>query len=374
MSEEKKSWQERIGEFVASIGEMVFWLSWWCPLGIELGGTPTVFGGFRPELEIVLPISAFGLLLWWLGRLFSSTKLDPHKIIFPLLWLVAWGVGAIFSLDPTTSIKFLLIWMVGLLALGTGETFFASGIRRLFFTIGLGAGFAATYLFPEIGVSTELLSLGAVWGLMFLAWEPKFYGKFLWQLAYLFAVFQTHNLGILLAALALLMFGRRWFGVRSGRQSPYWIAVASWGAMFGWQLAEQGPFLLRIQPFWREIFTEWQQLFFGIGDGQFLVALQRYSTNILGTADLRLPDSGAILTFFEHGIIGLILILALLLLSNAKRPNFMSWWLVYFWIFAPSFIAREEGIILMLVLLATQVPKERPEEKKRQRRPRKRLA
>ena len=371
MIDKQKAWGDSIGDFLASIGEMVFWLTWWCPLGLTIGGNPTIFGEFRPELEIILPISAFGILLWWIGKLLASAKLEPYKIIFPLLWLIAWGVGSIFSLDPTESIRFLPIWMAGLLALGTGATFFASGIRRLFFTIGLGVGFAATYFIPGLGVSTELLSLGAVWGLMFLAWEPKFYGKFFWQATYLLAVFQTHNLGILVAALLLLVFGRRWFGVRSGRKSPYWPAVALWGAMFGWQIAEKGPFLLRIQPFWREILTEWTQLVFGVGEGQFLIALQKYSSTILDMNTLRLPDSGAILTFFEHGLVGLLLLLGLLLLTNAKRPTFMSWWLVYFWIFAPSFVAREEGILLMLVLLSTQVPTLRKEEKKRQRRLRK---
>lgn len=373
MSEQKRAWHDRVGDFVASIGEMIFWLTWWCPLGLTLGGNPTLFGEFRPELEVILPISALGILLWWAGKLFGSTKVDPQQIIFPLLWIIAWGLGSIFSIDPTTSIKFLLIWMVGLLALGTGATFFASGIRRIFFSIGLAAGFAAVYFVPELNVSRELLSLGAVWGLMFLAWEPKFYGKFFWQAAYLLAVFQTHNLAILIAALLLLMFGRRWFGVRSGRRSPYWMAIATWGALFGWQMAEKGPFLLRIQPFWREILTDWQQLIFGAGEGQFLVALQKYSDTILEMTTLRLPDSGAILTFFEHGAFGLVLLLGLLIFANNKRPNFMSWWLVFFWIFTPSFVAREEGILFLLVLLSTQLPKDRKDEKKRQRKLRKRI-
>jgi hypothetical protein len=360
---EKYTWRQQLGEFLAIGGELLFWLTWWLPVGLFLGGDPTMFGTFYSELEVIFPISGMGIVFWWLGQLILSPKLNPQKIVFPLLWLLAWGANTLFSLDPATSVSYLLVWGAGLLALGTQETFFAVGVRRIFFGIGLIAGFIAVHWFPMVSVSSTLLSIGAVWGLIFLAWEPSFRGKFFWQLLFLMGVFYTENLAIQLVALLVLVFGRRWFGVASGKKSPFWLALMVWGLIFGWQMSVNGPFLFHIQPYWTQIFSDWTQLFLGVGEGQFLVGLQQFSPVLLDSFQLRIPDSGAILTFFEHGAVGVILLVALLLFSNSNRPPFLSWWLLFFWIFSPVFIAREEGIIFMLVLLATQIPRERAKEK-----------
>lgn len=355
-------WRQRIGEFLSIGGESLFWLTWWLPVGLSLGGTPTLFGAFHSELAVVLPISGAGILLWWIGELILAPRFNPQKIVFPLLWLIAWGANVLFSFNPATSVAYLGVWAIGLLALGTRETFFAAGVRRIFFGLGLAAGFAALYWMPTLDVSPILLSIGAVWGLIFLCWEPSFWSKFFWHVLFLMGVFVTGNLAIQLAALLVLVFGRRWFGVTSGRRSPFWLAIIAWGILFGWKLAENGPFIFKMQPYWTQIFHDWIQLFFGVGEGQFLVGLQRFSPTLLEMAQFQIPGSGAILTFFEHGIVGVFLILALLLFTNAKRPSFLSWWLVYFWIFSSVFVAREEGIIFMLVLLATQIPRERIEK------------
>ncbi len=369
---ETYTWKQQIGEFLAVGGELLFWLTWWLPVGLFLGGDPTTFGTFYSELEVILPISGMGIILWWFGQLLSSPRLNPQKIVFPLLWLLAWGANTLFSFDPATSVSYLFVWAVGLLALGTKETFFATGLRRIFFGIGLGAGFIAVQWFPMLNVSETLLSIGAVWGLIFLAWEPSFRGKFFWQLFLLIGVFYTENLAIQLVALLVLVFGRRWFGVSSGKKSPFWLALMAWGIIFGWQISVHGPFLFHMQPYWTQIFTDWTQLLLGVGEGQFLIGLQHFSPVLLDSFQLRVPDSGAILTFFEHGIVGVVLLISLLLFANSNRPPFLSWWLLFFWIFSSVFIAREEGIIFMLVLLATQVPRERIEKKVRSRIQRKR--
>jgi hypothetical protein len=362
---EASTWKQKIGEFLAVGGELLFWLTWWLPIGFALGGNPTVFGAFYSELAVVLPISGAGLILWWIGKLILAPRLNPQKIIFPLIWLILWGANAFFSFDAATSVSYLLVWAVGLLALGTKETFFATGARRIFFGIGLASGFAAIYWMPALDVSPALLSIGAVWGLIFLSWESPFLGKLFWQILFLAGAFFSGNLAIQLAALMVLIFGRRWFDVTSGKKSPYWLAIMVWGMVFGWKLAENGPFILKIQPYWTQIFHNWTQLFLGVGEGQFLVGLQRFSPTLLDAAQLRIPESGAILTFFEHGIVGVILLLILFLFSNSKRPPFLSWWLVFFWIFSPVFVAREEGIIFLLVFLATQAPKERIVKKRK---------
>lgn len=370
---ESPSLKQQLGEFLAIGGELLFWLTWWLPIGLSLGGNPTMFGIFHSELAVVLPISGMGLILWWTGELLASPRLNPQKIIFPLLWLLAWGANVLFSFHPDISVSFLAVWAVGLLALGTKETFFAAGMRRIFFTIGLVAGFAAVRWMPMLDVSATLLSIGSVWGLIFLCWEPSFRGKWLWQLLFLIGVFFTHNLAIQLAGLLVLVFGRRWFGVTSGKKSPFWLAVIFWGFLFGWNVAEKGPFLFHIQPYWTEIFHNWTQFLFGVGEGQFLVGLQHFSPTLLSAAQLHVPESGIMVTFFEHGLIGVLLLGGLLLFYNAKRPSFLSWWIVFFWIFSSVFIVREEGILFLLVLLAIEVPRERIEKKRSRIQRRKRL-
>ena len=107
----------------------------------------------------------------------------------------------------------------------------------------------------------------------------------------------------------MLVFGRRWFGITSGRQSPFWLAIIIWGSIFGWKLAENGPFLFKMQPYWTQFFQDWTQLFLGVGEGQFLVGLQHFSSTLLEPIQLQIPESGIILTFFEHGTVGVILLL-----------------------------------------------------------------
>lgn len=361
---ETSSLKQQLGEFLAMGGELLFWLTWWAPIGFSFAGDPTLFGAFRPELSVLFPISGIGILLWWSGKLMLSPQLNPQKILFPLLWLLAWGINVFFSFDPASSVAYLLVWAVGLLSLGTQETFFATGRRRIFFGLGLAMGFAALQWLPMLHVSASLLSIGAFWGLIFLAWEPSFRGKFLWQLFFMAGVFFTHNLAVELAALLVLVFGRRWFGVTSGKKSPYWGAIMLWGLIFGWKIAENGPFIFHMQPYWTEIFQNWTQLFLGVGEGQFLVGLQHFSPTLLDTFQLQIPQSGVLLTFFEHGILGILLLGILILFCTSKRPSFLSWWLVFFWMFSSVFVAREEGILFLLVLLSIQVPQERIEKKR----------
>lgn len=351
--------RQQLGEFLSIGGELLFWLTWWLPVGFSLGGDPTLFGVFHSELAVIFPLSGAGILLWWVGKLFLTSAINSQKILFPLLWLLAWGANVFFSFDPSTSVAFLSVWAVGLLALGTGETFFATGIRRIFYGIGLSIGFAALQWMPMLDVSPLLLSIGSVWGLIFLCWEPSFRGKLLWQIFFVAGVFFTHNLAVELAALFVLIFGRRWFGVTSGKKSPFWSALIMWGIIFGWKIAENGPFLFRIQPYWTDIFHTWTQFLLGVGEGQFLVGLQNFSPTLLDAFQLHIPQSGIMLTFFEHGIVGVFLLGALLLFYNARRPSFLSWWLVFFWIFSSVFVAREEGILFLLVLLSIQIPRER---------------
>ena len=358
------SLRQQLGDFLSIGGELLFWLTWWLPVGFSLGGNPTMFGIFHSELAVIFPLSGMGILLWWLGKLFLSPRIKPQKILVPLLWLLAWGANVFFSFNPGVSVLFLFVWAVGLLALDTGETFFATGMRRIFFAIGLAVGFAVLHWLPMLDVSPTLLSIGSVWGLIFLCWEPFFRGKFFWHIFFLAGVFFAHNLAVELAALLVLVFGRRWFGIVPGKRSPFWGVIMVWGIIFGWKIAENGPFLFRIQPYWNDIFHNWTQLFLGVGEGQFLVGLQNFSPTLLDAFQLHIPQSGIMLTFFEHGLVGVLLLGGILLFYNTKRPSFLSWWIIFFWTFSSVFIVREEGIVFLLVLLSLQAPRERIQKRK----------
>ena len=119
----------------------------------------------------------------------------------------------------------------------------------------------------------------------------------------------------------------------------------------------QKVFTFPSNPEWLPIFDHWKNLIFGFGEGQYLMALQEFSRIYLIPENMVFPKWGVVLSFFEKGIVGVLLILFLAispLLLRLKSNFFPTFLFFSFWIFSVDFLGTENGILLALVFLFAQ--------------------
>ena len=139
----------------------------------------------------------------------------------------------------------------------------------------------------------------------------------------------------------------------------FWLPAIFLLALTGWGIFE-GVFSLPQRTFIPHFFDSVKNIIFGVGEGQFLPALQGMSDVFLTPESLRLPQSGAVVTFFEHGIWGIFLILALIfspLFFDEKKSLFPGLLLAFFWVFSSVLVASEAGILFLMVFLFAALPK-----------------
>ena len=358
----KRSLLGRLGEFLTAVGFAVFALTFWMPGGFFLGGDPTFLGGFRPELEIVFPVGGLGIFLVFFGQLLANQqkRLSRAHMVFLLSFLGLGAVGALFSAFPQHSILYLILWATGILAASFGGLFFVTGTaRRTIFFIGILLGTLASISFPEFGISAELLGIAATLGIIFSVSEGNFPARWALQIFYAWVAIQSGNMAIVLAALFALFTARRWFGRTKKGKTVFWVPAIFLLALTGWGIFE-GVFSLPQQTFIPHFFDSIKNIIFGVGEGQFLPALQEMSDVFLTPESLRLPQSGAVVTFFERGSWGTFLILALIfspLFFREKKLLFPSLLLAFFWLSSFVLVASEAGILFLMVFLFAASPK-----------------
>jgi hypothetical protein len=235
--------------------------------------------------------------------------------------------------------------------------------------VGVLTGFFVAKIAPELNISRDLLSLVSVLGLAFLSdlaapfsfsrirRNPKsreILARMAMQIVYLFIVFQSDNLIFQLLALVILFFSGKVFIYRRGRLSPDILGIIIFAGFFIARMFVHGiynPNLpTKIPHFW----SNFREILLGVGQGQFLPALQQSSEYLIPLAKLQVPNNGFLLTLFEQGVLGVFAMLLLFVFSyylHAKRSKLYILIIFLLWIFSREFMASENGIILLILFL-----------------------
>ncbi|MCF7830468.1 hypothetical protein K9M41_00510 [Candidatus Gracilibacteria bacterium] len=351
-----------IGEWLEKIGLAIFILTFWWPNGFYLGGDATFLGNFHSELEVVFPVCGIGIFLIFFGKFLSGTQnhLSKNQLLFLLSFLGFSALAAVFSVRPEVSILFLIIWATGFLSLSFGDSLIIKGLEKRFLLfLSLLIGVFLQKVFPALGISAILLGIGALLGIIFAMKDKEFRGRFLLILFYTWIVFETAHLGLILLAF-LMLFGAKFWLPRAMKNVQkelfipliFLIGLSVWGIF-------QGNFRFGVS--WGlplKFFQEFQTLLFGAGEGQFLIALQDVSKNILLPENFWVPSSGFLLALSEKGFLGIFFLGLLCLLPfivSDKKKILFSFLFLYLLFFTSDLIATENGILfLSAFLLATE--------------------
>lgn len=353
-----------IGDWMERLGFVVFVFTFWIPGGFFLGGDPTFLGPFLPTLEIVFPWCGIGIFLLFFGRFLNQTngRLSQSQILFMLLFLGFFAIDAAFSTNPQASVLFLLVWAVAFLTSTMGETFFIKGaLKRSLWALSMLIGFLFASFLPHVGISSEILGIGAVLGLVFLFHENYFWGRSLLLLIYLWIIFEMGIFLLFLLALFLLLTVKVWTpSFRRNIQKHeigggvvFIILLIIWGM---WS----GKFDLSFVWGWISGWggSVWNVLF-GVGEGQYFVALQQFSQTYLIPKELVLPSSGYMFSLMEKGILGLGFVLSFLIvptyLQEKKKYIFPILFLIFF-LFTTDLVSTENGILLLGAITFAHLP------------------
>jgi hypothetical protein len=357
-------------------GIIIFWLTFWLPNGIFLGGNSTNLGVFF-ETEVVLPISFVGILIVFLGQFFFNKNLDKeffvklwHGLRIVFLWLLIIAIIAVFSRDFKTSSWFLLVFLAGMMTIPINKNFFSNNLYKNFLILGgVLTGFFVFKTVPDLNVSQDLLSLVSVLGLAFLSdsvvpfsfsrrWENSKFREILtrivMQIVYLFVVFQSDNLIFHLLSLIILFFSGKIFIYRRGRLSPDVFGIIIFAGFFIAHMFAHGIYKINLPITIPHFWLNFREILLGVGQGQFLPALQASSDHLILLTKLQTPNSGFLITLFEQGVLGVFAMLLFFLFSyylHAKRSRLYILIIFLLWMFSREFMVSENGIILLILFL-----------------------
>ena len=369
--------RKEISRVLVWTGVIIFWLTFWLPSGIFLAKNQANLGAFFPELELVLPVSIIGIVLVLLAK-FLTKSLDKNyfarfwygtKTIG--LWLLILLIIAIFSRDFQFSVLFLLIFIMGFFTIPINKELFPENLyKNSLLVLGTLTGFLIAKISPELHISQDLLALVATLGMAFLSdqkvsWRglknPKsreFLAKTAMQIAYLFIIFQSDNLIFQLLTLFILFFSGKIFINRRGHLHPDVVGVIFFAGFFIWRIWNYGIYKINLPTVIPHFWSNFREIFVGVGQGQFLPALQEQSSFLLPLSSFQTPNSGLLLTLFEQGVLGVLAMFLLFFFSYLLHQKRSKWYLfiiLTLWFFSREFMASENGLILLILFLFLDV-------------------
>ncbi len=362
---QKQKYKKLWNSYLKTLGTTLFILTFWTPFGINLGGNPTFLGPFIEELHVIIPFSSVGIILTFIS-LFIEKKLQifSPKHLYTLIFLIIGAIPVFFSLHPTQSLLFLSIWGIGFLATTLENTFFIQGKTRYLWLISIVVGSTINILFPEANISSQLLGIASLLGIIFAMKEDFFRFRTLILLIYIWIIFSTQNIGMIIFTLMLFLMPKVWIPRNQRQQGAKQILFSILFLLFliiGGYIANHfsTPWTIDMIPnFWKSI----KQILFGIGEGQYIVAMHNFSNTLLIPQNIIPPSSSLIYTLSEKGIIGITSLISLILGSiHWFQKKEITFPLIIFTALAltSTLTATENGILFLMTFLFIQTPNKR---------------
>ncbi len=360
---EKNNFWHELGNRIICFGFVIFCFTYWIPDGFIIGGNPLYLGKFNPELEIQLPYSILGITLVMLGSLLlKSFRASKGQWIIFFTFLIGNLLLSIIVInsketlltsilsDPSNALLFLIIWGVAFWGMGFFHAFHLQGkFKNLIWALGILTGILSSFLF-DIPVSRELLAIAAILGAFFIRLETRLKVQMFIILFYTWVVFESHNLGLVFLFLATWMGADYWLP-RSAKIKNEWMLL----------LPVIFSFLLFFDPRYDFVFPTFNSIksvggnmFWGVGDGRYLIALQQNAEVFLTPKELIKPSYGIVLTYFEKGVFGVILTGMLMVypyLFRKKYGKLLTFLFSGFWIFSPVLVGSEIGILFLGMMI-----------------------
>ncbi len=357
------SWQGfvpflQIGSFL--IFALLFCFKW----GFFIGGDATILGPRIETMEIIFPLFGLGILIAFFSnflQFFGKKRpmISLKLVLFFCLFLSLLTVLSLFSLQPKTSILFIILWAIASFSFVLPNTFFIQKKwQKLGLFLGVLLGVLTTRFFPEISVSKDLITAVAIFIAIFFAKEKNTHLRIVLPIIMAGVIFWGGNFGMIILAILIFWTSKIWGReFRKRGLSPLFLpTILLLGATI--YAAFKGNFSISLWgdfPF--EFFKTPLNFFFGAGQGQFFVILSDFSAEFLRSTNFVLPQSGLFLSFVETGFLGVLLTTLFIFspqLFGRQKSFFYSILFLGFWILSPEFFNSGNGILFSSVFLFAQ--------------------
>lgn len=353
-----------LASFLVGIGFVFFALLFWYPFGFHLGGDAYFLGKYEPMLDLYFPYAGLGFFAMFLGNFLKgkSTNISENQILFFLLFLAVLGVEATFSLNPSFSILFMILWAIGFfLSIGGNDFLLEARWKKITISIGILLGLLAHHYFPHWSISMDLIAIMAIYLAIFIRIGDLFRFQWVWVLACFLVVFLSQNNALILFSIVCWMVSPLWLN-RSRRIKMRFsdsIPVIVLFLLQAWNWGNSTESTETLSSF-LPIAEDFKLFLMGVGEGQFFMALHYFAPSYILNDVPVLPEWGIVLTFFEQGLLGVFLIILLGLspiIFNRGKIIFLSFLFLFFWIVSAEFLGTENGILLALAFLFAQKEK-----------------
>ena len=346
------------GKLLIHIGILLFFCLFWYPNGFLLGGDAYFLGAYNPNLEVIFPYAGIGIICAFIGKYItqSTIRLSPRRALFLLAFLGIMSFSAIFSIFPEVSILWVIIWMIAFFVSVLGDTFLLdTPLKKYTLLFGICLGAIINFLSPELNISKELIAIAAILLMLDIQLTGKFKGELLATLILFFIIWDSGHFFLTALALTLWFLAPAWLPrtKKNQRKKSYFFVLFCMFCLIFWGVIKGHFNLLESStiPFFMSTFSN---IINGVGDGQYLIALAYNSTHFLLPNQLILPDWGILLTFFEKGLIGIILYFLLMLIPifwESRNGFAITFFFFCFWLFTIDFLGTENGVLLAMVFL-----------------------
>lgn len=350
-----------LGKYIASLGFITFMCLFWLPFGFYLGGDPYFFGPFNAELLLTFPYAGVGIFLLFMGIFLQGKfrNISENRLLYFLIFLMVVGVSSNFSIAPHFSILFLILWSIGFFGVVFNTVFWGDERWKQFVTLsGVIFGSVLAYYYPEWQISTDLIAIVSIYLMIFMKVSKNNLGEVTY-LPLFGAIAMSQNIGLIIFS-GLLWVTMPWWMTRRQKQD---IDVWHWVLFFIFLtcviLFYERPTMM-LQSWAMPWFSDWKTFVVGLGEGQLTTALYNFSPiHILGNMPIA-TTSGIVKTFFEQGIVGVVLIIFLAInpfFFHQKKLVMPIVLFLCFWILSIDFLGTTNGILLAMMFLFMRNPK-----------------
>ncbi len=355
--------KNKIAEIIINTGFIFFALFFWLPFGFYLGGNAYFFDKYEPSLILFFPYVGIAFFMIFLGNFIkgNAKNISENQILFFLFFLAGIGVMANFSRDPNFSILFLILWAIGFFSSIAKDTFYLDKKwKKLVVFIGLLLGCFFKF-FTDWDISLDIIAIVAIYLAIFIRLDDLFKFRWIWISICFIFVYLSHNNGLFFLSIFLWITSIFWLSRKERLKIGimHWIPIIMLIFLKIWNWGNS-IILNNDIPSFFPIFKDWKIFFVGVGEGQYLESIYYFSPLQIVSNFPILPKWGIELTFFEQGILGILLIIILALsplIFNRGKFLFPIFLFLSFWIVSADFLGTPNGILLALALLFVQKTK-----------------
>ena len=262
-----------------------------------------------------------------------------------------------FLKDTIWALSIFAVWAIAFFSVAVFDFLYLDeSWKKVVLFLGVLTGFLLNYFNIISGISSELLGILAFVLAIFLAFDKDFRGKQLLLIFCSIVIFYSFNLAIIITALLVFFMQKIWLNRSRKMSGTLGLLPASivllvlliWGILHVEFSRDFGVFLGYVI----NLLSDLKLILLGVGDGRLLQAIINYSGVVILPSELYYHEFGLINSFYEKGLLLILVLFVLIWLVVKKLAKFWSAvFFIIFWFFTLDFLQNPNGIFMAIILL-----------------------